>query len=210
MLKVLCWHVVLSWRLDNKYTALHMFMFTACYTSTVELTLPSSSWSSDCWLLLLHTSSLELTPSSTSEGHLVLVLGLELDKCGTVSEEEETWQQGTLGNTMAEYCLVIEARAGSDQLLPSTPDQLCFITGYWHRMVQGAGYRGCSLEISRACRQSSSSESPGDLHCVRCATASCTQPTSPVPALCSGNFTQLKLYVIFTRFLYVYCVFYII
>ena len=64
------------------------------------------------------------------------------------------------------HSMVMAARAGYDQLLPSTPDQLCFITGYWHRMVQGAGYRGCSREISRACRQSSSSESPGDLHCV--------------------------------------------
>ena len=110
------------------------------------------------------------------------------------------------------HSMVMAARAGSDQLLPSTPDQLCFITGYWHRMVQGAGYRGCSREISRAFCQSSSSESPSDLHCVRCATAPCTHTdTHPLlclrPALCSGNLTQLKICVIFTRVLNVYCAF---
>ena len=39
-------------------------------------------------------------------------------------------QQGTLGNTMAEYCMVMEARAGSEQLAQNG-------TG-WDR-VQGTG-----------------------------------------------------------------------
>ena len=111
------------------------------------------------------------------------------------------------------HSMVMAARAGSDQLLPSTPDQLCF--NYWILAQNGTGCRvqgvfPGNFQSTPTVQQQWVTRWPA--LCVRCDSAPCTHTdTHPLLclwlALCYGNFTQLKICVIFTRILYVYCAF---